>query len=96
MTQLYWTNAFVQHQAPWQLAKSSDGVNALRTVLHVALETVRVAAIGLQPVIPRLARRALDRLGVAADERKWHHMMVKMDLDRPLGVDCGPLIPRIK
>lgn len=64
------TNGFVQRHAPWKLNWESP-IDApwLGTVLHVALECLRVFGTLLQPVTPRLADKLLSRLGVSATER---------------------------
>ncbi|XP_005090898.1 methionine--tRNA ligase, mitochondrial [Aplysia californica] len=76
---LHWANSLVQAHAPWQLGKSvepRDQVH-LSVVLHVAMETLRVCGILLQPVIPRLAERLLTRLGVPRSERGYQDAQTK-------------------
>ncbi|EPQ12291.1 Methionyl-tRNA synthetase, mitochondrial [Myotis brandtii] len=56
------TNGFVQRHAPWKLSWESP-VDApwLGTVLHVALECLRIFGTLLQPVTPSLADTLLSR-----------------------------------
>ncbi|BFZ06033.1 hypothetical protein BsWGS_09072 [Bradybaena similaris] len=73
MSQLHWANAFVQLHKPWELSKfnsPSDSAQLL-TVLHVAMETLRVCGILLQPIVPDLSDRLLTRLGVPVYERQY-------------------------
>ena len=93
-------NSFVQTHQPWLLVKSSsdraDDAAALNCVLHVALESARVAALALSPVTPALSRRILERLGSAPTERTRQHMTQSLPGGRKLGADCGPLFTRIR
>ena len=97
MTCLYRANSFVQTHRPWELVKSADrdDLEAIRCIVHVALESARVAALALQPVVPRLSRRILDRLGCSSDEINFEAMSRSHDVDRCLGPDHGLLFARI-
>ena len=91
---MHWANALVQTHQPWTLAKSGDAASDqhLRVVLHVAMETLRVCGILLQPMVPQLADRLLTRLGVSpgrrgladvlrgAGEGAWHPLGEKVTL----------------
>ena len=75
MEMLRETNAYFQRHEPWALQKKVRGgvatredKEALNTVLYVVLESLRVAGILLQPVIPGSAKRLLDHLGVLEDK----------------------------
>ncbi|XP_035205174.1 methionine--tRNA ligase, mitochondrial-like [Stegodyphus dumicola] len=70
------TNAFMQFNKPWELAKHTDddSKEKLATVLHIALEVLRISGILLQPVIPTLSSSLLTRLGVPVDKRGWHNL----------------------
>lgn len=63
-------NAFVQEEKPWELKNLPDS-DHLDSVLRVALETVRMVGIALQPVVPTLASQLLDSLGVPVHHRAW-------------------------
>ena len=56
---LHWANSLVQSHEPWKLSKSTDphDLSHLNLVLHVAMETLRVCGILLQPIIPHLSDR---------------------------------------
>ncbi|KAJ1918742.1 methionyl-tRNA synthetase [Tieghemiomyces parasiticus] len=67
-------NKYVTLTEPWNLRKRTDDAAAerqLRLVLFLALESARVAAIMLQPVMPTKAGQVLDALGVPAHQRTW-------------------------
>jgi methionyl-tRNA synthetase len=59
------TNAFFEIHQPWKMKKGAD----LSTILFLTYETVRVASLLLQPVVPEYADKALSRLGLSKDER---------------------------
>ena len=46
-------------------------IERLRTVLHVTMESLRVCGILLQPIVPDLSGRLLDKLAVRDSERAW-------------------------
>ncbi|KAB0365808.1 hypothetical protein FD754_009964 [Muntiacus muntjak] len=98
------TNGFVQRHAPWKLNWESP-VDApwLGTVLHVALECLRVFGTLLQPVTPSLADRLLSRLGVSSTERSLGELHFLSRFyghpspfeGRRLGPETGILFPRL-
>ncbi|XP_061723695.1 methionine--tRNA ligase, mitochondrial [Cydia pomonella] len=69
---LHACNLFFEALKPWELRKENRQ-RELDVVLHLALETLRVSAIVLQPVIPQLAGSLLDRLQIPPDCRSWRH-----------------------
>ena len=67
-------------------------------MIHMALETLRVGGILLQPVIPKLAQTLLDRLGIPEDKRMVEHARtsyLNSPECLPLGPNTGPLLERI-
>ena len=70
MRVLRMTNAFVTSEEVWTLVKRKQP-ERLDACLTLALECVRVAAILLQPVVPRTSARALDKLSATTDQRSW-------------------------
>ncbi|KAK2183237.1 hypothetical protein NP493_319g04005 [Ridgeia piscesae] len=95
MSQLRHTNAFVQKHEPWCLKDIPEERPWLDTILHVAMENVRVSAILLQPVVPKMASDTLDRLNVSGEERYWGNLPHRTERV-PLGTDTGALFSRIK
>ncbi|GAS88833.1 methionine--tRNA ligase [Mycolicibacterium brisbanense] len=66
-------NRYFSAQEPWVLRKSADpgDQQRFRTVLYTTLETVRIAALLSQPVMPDSMGKMLDLLGQPADERTF-------------------------
>jgi methionyl-tRNA synthetase len=62
-------NRYFANAEPWKLAKSDPP--RMRLVLFVTIETLRTAAILLQPVMPAAMCKLLDLLGVRVDERSF-------------------------
>ncbi|XP_069851835.1 methionine--tRNA ligase, mitochondrial [Dipodomys merriami] len=98
------TNGFVQRHAPWTLNwESPADAPWLGTVLHVALECLRVFGTLLQPVTPHLADKLLSRLGVSATERGLGELCFLPRFyghacpfeGRKLGPETGLLFPRL-
>lgn len=90
------TNAVVQDAKPWELAKSPDAGHRLDAVLHMALEVLRVSAIVLQPVIPVLSTKILDKLQVGVDERTWSCAETPDVRQRPLTTDKTHVFSRLR
>jgi len=65
-------NAYVDHQAPWQLHK--DDPARRDTVLYVLAETIRHLGIYIQPFMPDSAAKMLDQLAVSPDARDFTHI----------------------
>ena len=57
-------NAFVEEQAPWQLAKDDARAADLDRVLASLIEGVRTVAVFLVPYLPERMGTLLDALGV--------------------------------
>ncbi len=62
-------NAYVDHQAPWELRKTDPERTA--TVLYVLAEAIRHLGILCQPYMPDSSARLLDQLEIAADKRDF-------------------------
>ena len=62
-------NAYVDHQAPWALAKND--LERMATVLYTLAEVIRHLAILAQPFMPGAAARLLDQVGVDKGKRAF-------------------------
>jgi methionyl-tRNA synthetase len=62
-------NRYFANSEPWKLAKSDPA--RMRLVLYATIETLRIAAILLQPVLPAAMGKLLDLLGVSAQARDF-------------------------
>jgi methionyl-tRNA synthetase len=65
-------NRFVDHKAPWSLAKSGDR-EALDRVLYSAAEAIRIASVLIAPVMPHTADEIGRQLGIPQGELRWEH-----------------------
>ena len=65
-------NKYVDSSAPWGLKKTDP--QRMGEVLAVLAETIRQAAILVQPVMPDSAAKILDQLGVDAGERGFEQL----------------------
>lgn len=66
-------NKYFSAQEPWVLRKAGtpEAEDRLRTVLYTTLETVRIATLLSQPVMPASTAKLLDLLGQPADRRDF-------------------------
>jgi methionyl-tRNA synthetase len=62
-------NKYFSAQEPWVLRKTDQ--ERFRTVLYTTLETVRIAALLSQPVMPESTAKLLDLLGQPGDQRTF-------------------------
>ncbi len=62
-------NEYLTRSEPWRLARQPDGRERVNAILFAAAEALRVAAVLLQPVMPRSAAEIRRRLGDGALER---------------------------
>jgi methionyl-tRNA synthetase len=69
-------NGYIDRQAPWALNKS-DKVR-MGAVLRVLVDTLRVVATLLQPVMPGSMARMLDQLGVPVDARSFAALAIPL------------------
>ncbi|XP_048486627.1 methionine--tRNA ligase, mitochondrial [Plutella xylostella] len=70
---LHMANLYFEEQKPWELRKRIECQKDLDDILHITMETLRVCGIILQPIIPELSTKLLDKLSVPKDERTWEH-----------------------
>jgi methionyl-tRNA synthetase len=62
-------NRYFANNEPWKLAKSDPA--RMRLVLYVTIETLRIAALLLQPALPAAMDRLLDLLAIPAGARNF-------------------------
>ena len=81
-------NKYFSAQEPWVLRKSDP--DRFRTVLYTTLETVRIAALLSQPVMPESMAKLLELLGQPADQRSFLAIGTRLTpgtaLPAPVGV----------
>jgi methionyl-tRNA synthetase len=83
-------NRYFANAEPWRLAKSDP--ERMRVVLYVTLETLRIAAIMLQPVMPSAMTKLLDLLAVPAERRAFAEIQVG-PIDGPKRLQPGVALP---
>ena len=91
--QLRETHAFFQRHEPWKM--KFNKIDHLNCVLSVTMENLRICGILMQPMMPSLAEKLLDRLAVPMNKRKYIDAteMFPSSEDVKLGSNPGPLIP---
>lgn len=71
---LHAANNFFETCRPWELkkaSKDSEDFHKLQTITAITLDTLRVSAIILQPILPTMTAKLLDKLNVKCDERSF-------------------------
>lgn len=98
MAHLHLTNNFFETLKPWKMAKDEKQLGALNSTLLLTMESLRVASIILQPLIPNLSAQLLDKLNVPVAERQWTNAE-KLSWDKDMGFggrdlnkDVSPLL----
>jgi methionyl-tRNA synthetase len=61
------TNEFIAATAPWTLAKDPANADRVAQVLFDAAEAIRLAAVMLEPIMPKSSREILRRVGVSGE-----------------------------
>ncbi len=77
-------NKYIDETQPWVLARDGEKRTRLATVLYVLLETIRRAAVMLEPIVPETAREILDELG--AEKRDLSSLVKRDEFD---GIKVG-------
>ena len=73
-------NLIVNNEMPWKLAKDETKTDRLNACLSLVLETCRICAILLQPIVPNASKTVLDKLSVDETQRNWsnaEHQFIK-------------------
>jgi methionyl-tRNA synthetase len=84
-------NKYFSAQEPWVLRKTD--ADRFRTVLYTTLETVRIAALLGQPVMPESTGKLLDLLGQPDELRSFAAIGVRLEPGTPLPAPVG-VFPR--
>ena len=63
------SNKYIDETMPWSLAKSPDGKERLKTVLYHLVETIRILAILLSPIMPSTAKKIGEQ--IHAQDLSW-------------------------
>ncbi len=88
-------DAYVGEKAPWSIARSEgSGSPRLRRVLYNCLESLRLVAVMVAPVMPGIARRLLAQLGAGPATGDAALAWGGLEPGAALGPDEGALFPR--
>ena len=63
-------NRYVDKSAPWVLARDPQQQPRLHTVLNYSLETLKIVAVLLAPIMPDASKEVLNRLGLELEPMK--------------------------
>lgn len=85
------TNAFVHDEQPW---KMKDDTSRRDLVIHLSLESLRIAGILLQPIIPKISSDLLGKLNVT--NRLWSAAFSTEKEAVPLKMTGDVLVRKIK
>ena len=87
-------DAYVNEKAPWSIAKA-EGADSTRLgrVLYNCLESLRLVAVMIEPVMPAIARRLLGQLGSDGATGEAALLWGGLDPGAALGEE-GALFPR--
>jgi len=64
-------NKYIDETAPWNLAKDDAGKPRLATVMYNLLDSIRLCAILLSPVIPDAATKIFSQIGAEPSVTTW-------------------------
>jgi methionyl-tRNA synthetase len=98
-------NKYIDEQAPWSLYKKGEH-QIVNDILYTVLESVRLAAYLLSPIIPGVSRAIYQQLGFSADflnqaeidqtaPFKVHAFWGALPPNQPFG-DPQPVFPRLE
>lgn len=71
---LHAANNFFECAKPWELkpgGAAAANATRLETILAMTMDALRLCGIVLQPMMPQLASRLLDKLAVPQAQRSW-------------------------
>ena len=89
-------NKYIDETAPWQLAKDEANRTRLATVMYNLLESIRIAAVLLTPVMPDSCQKIFTQIGAGEDVRSWESAANYGALAADVTVQKGEtLFPRI-
>ncbi|XP_055378940.1 methionine--tRNA ligase, mitochondrial [Condylostylus longicornis] len=70
---LHVANNFFENCKPWELKKDFSHYNALKleTIIALTMDVLRISGILLQPIIPDMSEKLLNKLSVPFNSRSW-------------------------
>ena len=83
-------NKYIDETEPWKLGKDEEKKDRLSTVLYNLLESIRIAAILLEPYLPQTSKKMLDAIGT--HHRNYETVKMFGFLETPIRVAQKPEI----
>lgn len=69
---LHAANNFFETAKPWELKNGdNEAKRKLETIISLTMETLRIAGVIFQPIIPDFTSKLLQRLNIPKDQRLW-------------------------
>lgn len=65
------SNKYIDETTPWTLAKNEEEKEKLETVIYNLLESIRVAAVELQPFLPDTSKNIFKQLNIENKDDKY-------------------------
>jgi methionyl-tRNA synthetase len=94
-TQAVFCNRMIDEQKPWSVAKHPELASRLDAILYTLVESLRIIAILISPVLPKGARGIFEQLGISGELRfedlRWAVLPDGHRVNKPV-----PLFPRIE
>ena len=91
-------NKYIDESQPWNLAKDEAQRDALGSVMHVLMETLRQVAVMIQPFLPHAPAAMFVQLGISNDDqaKSWESLSHAFGsiMQGKQTVKSNPLFPR--
>lgn len=77
---LHSANAFFEASKPWELKDSTEEwkTKRLESIISITFESLRIAGIIFQPIIPDYSKRLLTRLNIPKELRFWKDAKINL------------------
>ncbi len=70
-------NLYLNDEKPWVLIKDNKYNNKVKQIIYNVLESNRLIALLLMPILPELSNRILDQLGhIKIDQDRWKEYLI--------------------
>jgi methionyl-tRNA synthetase len=88
------TNGYIDATAPFSLAKDPAKADQLTTVLHLSVQAIHRALVGLLPILPEKAAAGLRQLNSDPAGKTFAELWKQLPIGHKVG-EGSPLFPRI-
>ncbi|AQQ51707.1 methionine--tRNA ligase [Planococcus lenghuensis] len=92
------TNKYIDETQPWALAKDETNRDQLASVMAHLAESLRFAAVMLQPFMPHAPKKIIEQLGLAEELLKWETLNEFGGIPEGINVvqKGTPIFPRLE